>query len=354
MLNLSGCSLNDSDIKKILAAIPVKEKLKILKLDQIRELKIFPISQLKPFSNLEEISFADSGLQNFSGAQRLLPRLTKIDLSGCKISGDNIAKITYQASSLKRLVIDGSGEIEISEIIQNPEALEELGIRNYHGTDLNLKGFSNLKMLDLFDSKKLKNLGLGKFDLLRELTLSGSLQLTKSSINRIIESTLIHHEGEKVSTIEKIDLSEAILSDGELQQILKNRLVRLKNLDLSGLVIKPIGNNYTVTIPESLTSLSKINLSGANLTSLSLETLELKEIDCSDCKFLESLQSDPDPKHLEEINFEGCKKLSGNIIFDFIEQSLPTIKVLNVIENLFLAVKIYHLSILKIFLQKIR
>jgi uncharacterized protein YjbI with pentapeptide repeats len=333
-LDLSGCKLNDSDIRKILTAIPErgKEKLKILNLGQILDLNILPLKWLKPFSALEEINLAGSGLQNFTGDGISLPKLTKIDLSGCKISGDNIAKITYKAKSLKKLIIDAD-QADISQIIENTEELKELRIRNYQKSGLDLKGFSNLEILDLSDSSQLSTLGLGKFPFLKQLSLSGSAELTKSpTINKIIASTLLQEGTAKISTLEKIDLGGANLSDAQLQQIFQNGLTRLRNLSLSGLKIKPIGNdNRTLTISGTLTNLSRIDLKGANLTSLSIENSGLKEVDCSNCTSLKSLQSDPELQNLQNINFQGCKELPGNIIFDFIGQSLPNLKVLNLI-----------------------
>lgn len=324
VLDLTGCNIDDAEIGEILEAIPNKDKLRILKLGNIDGLKIFPTQLIQDFSNLEEISFAQSGLESLAGDAIKLKKLAKIDLSGCPIPNENIENFISEAADLDVLVISGSGDdIDIAALTKDRN-IRELRVSDYQGTSLRLDNIGGLRVLDLSNSEKLQNLSTSPLPFLQELSLANSKLLTPSAIGRIVPTDS--------NNIAKIDLSCAKLSDKELESIFK-KLTKLTDLEISNLELKPRGkDNYLLTIPNALGGLKRVNLSESNITSLSVlgGVQELEEINCSNCKSLKTISA-LGLKALRTVNLQGCEELSSSGIIRLMKDSLPQIEVINII-----------------------
>ena len=377
-LNLDGCK----NLESFSSSIHM-ESLRILTLSGCLKLNKFPEVQGN-MEHLTELSLEGTAIKELPSSIEYLTRLALLNLKDCK-SLESLPNNIFKLKYLKTLILSNCSRLEkLLEIQENKESLMELfldgsailelpsSIGCLNGlVSLNLSNckklaslpqsiceLTSLRILDLCGCSELKELpdGLGSLQCLVELKAESSgIQEVPHSINLLTNLQVLSLSGCKGEKSKKRklvlsfspptipswlpsfwglkSLTELYLSDCNLLEgIIPSDLT-----SLSSLVVLDLSRNSFITIPTSLSGLSRLErliLTGCmRLRSLPELPASIQCLKANDCTSLETFSFSPTAyagtwfKRFK-FEFSNCHRLMENDLNVGVKHIIEGIKLL--------------------------
>ncbi|XP_059665624.1 disease resistance protein RUN1-like isoform X2 [Cornus florida] len=293
--NLVELRLCHNQIKEISSSIKFLEKLKYL--DLSHSLYLYKTPDLSSLPYLEELNL--KGCKNLIKVHESIgvhERLVHLDMGDCK-NLRSLAK-SIKLEKLKYLNLSGCLKLEkFPEIQGRMDRLQKLHLTKTAIKDLpsSIELLEGLQDLLVRDCRKLKRVPSNIFTRMKDLK---SLGMGGTTIEQLPSSI-----------VQLCNLGKLHLND--LQKVSPKTPNSLVPFSLVRKRTPPASTDYfQLELLSALSTLSFLNLSGSNLSSIPTSLIQLKclkRFDLNDCASLRTLTSLP--SSIEEVNAHGCISL---------------------------------------------